>query len=281
VSPVPDVHIGISGWTYPPWRGTFYPPKLPHRRELAYAASRLGSIEVNGTFYGLLKPDSFRSWVAETPDGFVFAVKGSRFITHMKKLADADTTLANFFASGVLALGERLGPVLWQLPPTLGFDADRLTTFFDHLPRTLGAVAELAARHDHRITEDRALTTTDRPDHPVRHALEVRHDSFRTPELAGLLREHDIALVWADNPGKWPMLDETTTDFRYVRLHGDTELYASGYSEEALDAWASRIEGWVAAGQDVYLYCDNDAKVRAPYDAMGLMDRLGLAKPAP
>jgi uncharacterized protein YecE (DUF72 family) len=199
----------------------------------------------------------------------------------MKKLADADTTLANFFASGVLGLGERLGPVLWQLPPTLGFDADRLTTFFDHLPRTLGAVAELAARHDHRITEDRALTTTDRPDHPVRHALEVRHDSFRTPELAGLLREHDIALVWADNPGKWPMLDETTTDFRYVRLHGDTELYASGYSEEALDAWASRIEGWVAAGQDVYLYCDNDAKVRAPYDAMGLMDRLGLAKPAP
>lgn len=277
----PAVRIGIAGWTYPPWRGTFYPPKLPHKRELAYAASRLGSIEVNGTFYGLLKPETFRSWVAETPDEFVFAVKGSRFITHMKKLADADTTLANFFASGVLALGERLGPVLWQLPPTLGFDADRLAEFFSHLPRTLGAVAELAARHDHRITPERALVTTDHPDQPVRHALEVRHDSFRTPALPDLLREHDIALVWADNPGKWPVLDETTTSFRYVRLHGDTELYASGYSEEALDEWAARIGGWVAAGQDVYVYCDNDAKVRAPYDAMGLMDRLGLAKPAP
>ena len=145
MSPVAEIRIGISGWTYPPWRGTFYPPKLPQKRELAYAASRLGSIEVNGTFYGLLKPDAFRSWVAETPEGFTFAVKGSRFITHMKKLADADTTLANFFASGVLALGERLGPLLWQLPPTMAFDADRLADFFTHLPRTLGEVAALAA----------------------------------------------------------------------------------------------------------------------------------------
>ena len=275
-----EIRIGISGWTYPPWRGTFYPPKLPQKRELAYAASRLGSIEVNGTFYGLLKPDAFRNWVAETPDGFVFAVKGSRFITHMKKLADADTTLANFFASGVLALGERLGPFLWQLPPTMAFDADRLNDFFTHLPRSLGEVADLAARHDHRITAERALVTTDRPDHTVRHALEVRHASFRTPALGDLLREHAIALVWADNPGTWPVLDETTTDFRYVRLHGDTELYASGYTDEALDAWASRISDWAAAGQDVYVYCDNDAKVRAPYDAMGLMERLGLSKPA-
>jgi uncharacterized protein YecE (DUF72 family) len=278
---VPDARIGISGWTYAPWRGTFYPPKLPHKRELAYAASRLGSIEVNGTFYGLLKPDAFRRWVAETPDGFVFAVKGSRFITHLKKLADVDVPLANFLASGVLGLGDRLGPLLWQLPPTLGFDADRLADFFVRLPRTLGAAAELAARHDQRITEDRALLTTDRPDHPIRHALEVRHDTFRTPALADLLRAHDIALVWADNPGTWPVLDESTTDFRYVRLHGDTELYASGYSDEALDAWAHRIRGWLSAGQDVYVYCDNDAKVRAPYDAMALMDRLGLAKPAP
>lgn len=276
-----DAHIGISGWTYPPWRGTFYPPKLPHKRELAYAASRLGSIEVNGTFYGLLKPDSFRRWVDETPDGFVLAVKGSRFITHLKKLADVDVPLANFLASGVLALGDRLGPLLWQLPPNLGYDADRLVDFFARLPRTLGAAAELAAGHDQRITEDRALLTTDRPDHPIRHALEVRHDSFRTPALAELLRAHDIALVWADNPGTWPVLDEATTDFRYVRLHGDTELYASGYTDEALDTWAERIGGWLAAGQDVYVYCDNDAKVRAPYDAMGLMERLGLAKPAP
>ncbi len=163
----------------------------------------------------------------------------------------------------------------------MAFDADRLADFFSHLPRTHGAVAELAARHDHRITADRALVTTDHPEHPVRHALEIRHDSFRTPALPDLLREHNIALVWADNPGTWPILDETTTDFRYVRLHGDTELYASGYTDEALDAWARRISGWVADGQDVYVYCDNDAKVRAPYDAMGLMDRLGLAKSTP
>ncbi len=276
-----EARIGISGWTYPPWRGTFYPPKMPHRGELTYAASRLGSIEVNGTFYGLLKPDAFRRWVAETPDGFVFAVKGSRFITHLKKLADVEVPLANFLASGVLALGDRLGPLLWQLPPTLGYDEDRLSTFFARLPRTLGAAAELAAGHDQRITEDRALLTTDRPDHPVRHALEVRHDSFRTPALAELLRAHDVALVWADNPGTWPVLDASTTDFRYVRLHGDTELYASGYTDQALDAWADRISGWLAAGQDVSVYCDNDAKVRAPYDAMGLMARLGLTKPAP
>ena len=276
-----DIRIGISGWTYPPWRGTFYPARLPHKRELAYAASRLGSIEVNGTFYGLLRPDAFASWVADVPDDFVFAVKGSRFITHLKKLNDVEVPLANFFASGILALDRHLGPLLWQLPPNLGFDADRLAAFFGLLPRTLGAAAELARRHDHRIPSDRALLSAASPDHPLRHALEVRHDTFRTPALAELLRVHDIALVWADNPGQWPILDVATTDFRYVRLHGDTELYASGYTDSALDAWAERITGWAAEGDDVYLYCDNDAKVRAPYDAMGLMDRLGLAKPAP
>lgn len=257
-----EARIGISGWTYPPWRGDFYPPKLPHKRELAHAASRLGSIEVNGTFYGLLRPTTFAAWVSEVPDDFVFAVKGSRFITHLKKLADVEVPLANFFASGVLALERHLGPLLWQLPPNLGFDADRLAGFFDALPRTAGAAAELAGRHDHRIPADRELTATTVPEHPLRHALEVRHDSFRTPELAPLLREHDIALVWADNPGKWPVLDSDTSSFRYVRLHGDTELYASGYTDEALDAWAGRIRGWLAAGQDVYVYCDNDAKVR-------------------
>lgn len=272
------IWIGISGWTYPPWRGDFYPPKLPHRRELAYAASRIGSIEVNGSFYGLLRPSTYAGWLNEVPEDFVFAVKGSRFITHMKKLADAEVPLANFFASGVLALERHLGPLLWQLPPNLGFDVGRLSAFFTLLPRTLGGAAELATRHDQRIPAERELLTTAAPDHPLRHALEVRHDSFRTPGLSELLREHEVSLVWADNPGKWPILDETTTDFRYVRLHGDTELYASGYTDEALDTWAERIRGWAATGQDVYLYCDNDAKVRAPYDAMGLMERLGLSK---
>ncbi|HEU5484851.1 MAG TPA: DUF72 domain-containing protein [Microlunatus sp.] len=274
-----EAHIGISGWNYPPWRGDFYPPKLPHKRELGYAAARLGSIEVNGTFYGLLKPATFAGWLTDVSDDFVFAVKGSRFITHLKKLSDVETPLANFFASGVLALERHLGPLLWQLPPNLGFDSQRLGSFFTSLPRTSGAAAELAERHDQRIPADRALVTTPVPDHPLRHALEVRHDSFRTPELAPLLRQHQIALVWADNPGKWPVLDESTADFRYVRLHGDTELYASGYTDQALDTWAERIAGWLADGQDVYVYCDNDAKVRAPYDAMGLMERLGVAKP--
>ena len=223
-----EVQIGISGWTYPPWRGDFYPPGLPHKRELAYAASRLGSIEVNGTFYGLLRPTAFAGWVAEVPPHFVFAVKGSRFITHLKKLSDVQIPLANFFASGVLALEEQLGPLLWQLPPNLGYDRDRLAAFCDLLPRTLGEAAELARDHDHRIPPDRELLTTACPRHRIRHALEVRHDSFRTPELAALLREHGVALVLADNPGSWPVLDESTTDFRYVRLHGDAELYASG-----------------------------------------------------
>ena len=272
-----QVHIGISGWTYPPWRGDFYPPGLPHKRELAFAASRLGSIEVNGTFYGLQRPPAFANWIDQVPRDFVFAVKGSRFITHLKKLTDIRTPLANFFASGVLALETQLGPLLWQLPPNLGYDRDRLSAFFELLPRTLGEAAELAHEHDQRITADRELLTTKHPEHPIRHALEVRHDSFRAPELADVLRQHGIALVLADNPGAWPVLDTTTTDFRYVRLHGNTELYASGYSAEALDDWATRISAWSADDQDVYVYCDNDAKVHAPYDAMGLMRRLGLS----
>jgi uncharacterized protein YecE (DUF72 family) len=273
------IRIGISGWTYPPWRGVFYPPKLPHRRELGFAASIFNSIEVNGTFYGLQRPAAFASWAEEAPADFVFAVKGSRFITHLKKLGDVRVPLANFFASGVLALDRKLGPLLWQLPPNLGFDSDRLEEFFALLPRTLGAAAELASLHDQRIPPDRELVVAAHPRHRLRHALEVRHDSFRSPALVGLLARNDIALVLADNPGKWPVIDEATTEFRYVRLHGDTELYASGYTDSALDQWAARIARWVEAGQDVYVYCDNDAKVRAPYDAMGLMERLGLREP--
>ena len=270
------IRIGISGWTYPPWRGVFYPRGLPQRRELAYVAQRMNSVEVNGTFYALQRPSSFRAWAEQVPADFVFAVKGGRFITHMKKLSDVGTPMANFFASGVLGLEGRLGPLLWQLPPNLGFDADRMETFFGLLPRTAGAAAELAGGHDDRLSGDRLLTATGVPGHPLRHAVEVRHDSFRSPAFLDLLRRHDIAMVVADNPGRWPVLEEVTTDFMYVRLHGDTELYASGYSDEALDRWAAKVRGWADAGLDVFVYCDNDAKVRAPYDAMALMARLGL-----
>ena len=268
------IRIGISGWRYAGWRGVFYPPGLVQRRELAYAAERLSSIEINGSFYALQRPDSYRSWRAETPPDFLFTVKGGRFITHLKKLSGVETALANFYASGVLALGPKLGPFLWQLPPNLGFDPARMNAFFDLLPRTAGEAAALAAQHDAKITKDRALTTAEDASQVLRHAVEVRHETFRNPEFYALLREQRVALVVADTAGKWPFLEEMTADFQYVRLHGDAELYASGYSDEALDRWAAKVRAWTGAGQDVYVYFDNDIKVRAPYDAMHLMERL-------
>jgi uncharacterized protein YecE (DUF72 family) len=267
-----DARIGTSGWLYPPWRKVFYPPGLPHRRELEYLSRKMNSVEINGTFYSLQRPASFRSWYAQTPADFVFAVKGARFITHMKKLAGVETPLANFFASGVLALRDKLGPVLWQLPPNLGFGAERLAAFFALLPRSTQEAAWLARRHDERLT-DRAVTATD-ADRPLRHALEVRHHSFVTPAFTDLLREHAIALVVADTAGRWPLIREVTADFVYVRLHGDVELYTSGYTPQALDAWAASVHDWLAAGLDVHVHFDNDVKVHAPYDAMNLAERV-------
>jgi uncharacterized protein YecE (DUF72 family) len=271
---VGEIRIGISGWTYPGWRGDFYPRGLVQRRELEYAAERLTSIEINGSFYSLQRPTSYASWREQTPDDFVFAVKGGRYISHLKRLADVETPLANFFASGVLALGPKLGPILWQLPENLRFDADRLAGFFDQLPRTTTEAAALAQRHDDKVPEDRALVTTD-ADRPLRYALEFRSPSFVTPEATNLLREHDVALVLADTAGKWPKVDEDTSDFRYVRLHGDAELYASGYSDAALDRWAETCRRW-AESRDVYVYFDNDIKGYAPHDAMALQQRLGI-----
>jgi uncharacterized protein YecE (DUF72 family) len=275
-----DVRIGISGWTYAPWRGRFYPRGLGQRNELAYVAERMNSVEINGSFYALQRRSSYEAWASAVPDDFIFSVKGGRFITHMKKLAGIETPLANFLASGVLALGRKLGPILWQLPPNLGFDSERLEAFFQLLPRTTGAAAAIAVDHDQRIPADRALTTVADPAQGIRHAVEVRHETFRTNEFYELLRRQQVALVVADSPGKWPFIEEITTDFMYVRLHGHDELYTSGYSDESLDEWAAKIRNWGAANQDVYIYCDNDAKVRAPYDAMGLMQRLGLSASA-
>jgi uncharacterized protein YecE (DUF72 family) len=266
------VRIGISGWRYAPWRGVFYPKGLRQKDELRYAAERMSSIEINGSFYALQRPESYRAWRAEVPAGFCFAVKGGRFITHMKKLADVETPLANFFASGVLGLGPALGPLLWQLPPTLGFDAERLASFFDLLPRTTTEAAALASRHDERL-DGRALTEAE-DDRPLRHCLEVRHPTFVDAGLPELLREHDVGLVVADTAGKWPLLRDVTSDFVYVRLHGDTELYASGYEAEALDTWAAQVRAWAENGADVFVYFDNDMKVRAPFDAMALAERL-------
>ncbi|NKY41161.1 DUF72 domain-containing protein [Cellulomonas septica] len=285
------IRVGISGWRYAPWRGVFYPRGLPQRLELDYAARRLTSIEINGSFYSLQRPESYRAWAEQTPDDFLFSVKGPRFVTHMRKLADVETPVANFLASGVLALGAKLGPILWQLPPTLGFHPDRLAAFFDLLPRTTAAAAEMATRHDERL-DDRAWTTTD-ADRPLRHVLEVRHASFETPELVDLLRAHDVGLVVADTAGRWPVIEDVTSDVVYVRLHGDTELYTSGYEDDALDRWAAKVRTWAdggdpadarrlrgaapaSEGRDVFVYFDNDVKVRAPVDAMALSARLGL-----
>lgn len=270
--PDSQYRVGISGWRYVPWRKVFYPEGLPQRAELEYASRRLNSIELNGSFYSLQRPTSYQRWYDETPPGFVFSVKGPRFVTHMKKLADVEAPLANFFASGVLALADKLGPVLWQLPPTLGYDADRLANFFKLLPRSTKAAVKVAKGHDDRM-EGRSLLKCS-VNQPLRHALEVRHPSYENEEFLELLREHDIAVVCADTAGKWPMLDSVTTDFGYVRLHGAEELYVSGYDDKSLDAWAERVQSWQR--DVVYVYFDNDVKVRAPFDAEALAERLGI-----
>ncbi len=267
------VRVGISGWRYPAWRGDFYPKGLAQRRELEYAASQLTSIEVNGSFYSLQRPSSYSAWRADAPEGFVFAVKGPRFVTHLKRLRDIDVPLANFFASGVLALGPALGPVLWQLPENLRFDSEVLDDFLGRLPRTTVEAAALAGRHDDKVPDDRALTVTD-TDGPLRYALEFRSPTFADPAAYAVLRRHSVATVYADTAGRWPKVDEDTASHRYVRLHGDKELYASGYTDRALDEWAARCRGWAAAGQDVFCYFDNDMKGYAPHDARRLIARL-------
>jgi uncharacterized protein YecE (DUF72 family) len=268
------VRIGISGWRYDPWRKVFYPEGLPHRRELEFCGRHFPTVEINGSFYSLQRPEYYEQWHDETPAGFLFAVKGSRYITHMLRLSNIEKPLANFFASGILNLRDKLGPFLWQLPPILRFNAERLERFFALLPRSTGQALALARRRDARmIGRSRLAIDAERP---LRHAIEVRHESFMTAAFVRLLRQHDIGLVVADTAGKWPQLFQVTADFVYVRLHGDIKIYTSGYSERALASWARRIRKWDRDGRDVYVYFDNDAKVHAPFDALNLMRLLGL-----
>jgi uncharacterized protein YecE (DUF72 family) len=266
--------VGISGWRYPPWRGEWYPKGLPQRRELEYSASRLNSIEINGSFYSLQRPKNYLAWYAETPDDFVFSVKGGRFITHLKRLEGVEVALANFFASGVLALRDKLGPILWQLPERHVFNQEQLDHFFQMLPRTTTQALALAKRHDARLDGRDWLET--QPERPLRHALEARHPDFVGESVAAVLRANDIAFVVADTAGRWPQNRAVTSDFVYVRLHGAEELYASGYTDESLDTWAADCRDWLNSGRDVYVYFDNDMKVRAPFDAMALAERLGI-----
>jgi len=268
------IRIGISGWRYEPWRGVFYPEDLPQRRELEFAARHFPSVEINGSFYSLQRPEYYQDWYDATPPGFVFAVKGSRYITHLRRLKEIDKPLANFYASGIFNLREKLGPFLWQFPPMFRFDAARLAGFFSRLPRSTQAALSLARRRDHRLT-GRARLAID-ADRKLRHAVEIRHPSFLCKEFVALLREHHIGLVVADTAGKWPKMFDVTADFVYVRLHGDVKIYTSGYTRRALGQWARRIRAWDRAGKDVYVYFDNDVKVKAPFDALNLMARLGL-----
>jgi len=262
--------VGISGWRYAPWRGVFYPKGLPQRRELEYASRALPTIEINGSFYSLQKPAYYAAWDRETPKGFVFSVKGSRFITHMLKLKEPERAMARFFGSGLLGLGPKLGPILWQFPQQFPFDEERFRRFLELLPGDAREAEKLSRRHDELQPGGEARESS-----KLRYAVEIRHDSYRDKRFFELLRRRNAALVVADTAGKWPYLEERTAEFMYVRLHGDVELYASGYSDAALDRWAARIRTWKRRG-DVYCYFDNDAKVKAPFDAMTLMGKLGI-----
>jgi uncharacterized protein YecE (DUF72 family) len=242
-----DIRVGIGGWVFAPWRGIFYPPGLTQARELDYASRHVTSIEINGTFYGAQKPASFRRWRDETPDDFVFSVKGPRYATHRRVLAESGPSIDRFFDSGVLELGAKLGPVLWQFPATTRYDAENFGAFLDLLPR------EHAGR-------------------TIRHVLEARHESFADPGFAALMRRHKVAIALIDAEDQ-PGFDEPTADFVYARLKRAAEEVATGYEPTALDAWSARARTWAKA-RDVFIYVINGAKIRAPAGAMALIERL-------
>ena len=282
------VRIGISGWTYEGWRGEFYPEGLRQKDELRYAAERMDTIEINGSFYSLQSPDSYQRWRDETPRDFRFSVKGSRYITHMKRLGDAEPALAKFFASGILLLREKLGPVLWQLPANFTFEEARLDRFFEALPPDTESAAALARSAE--LTPSRRHDETDR-NRRLRHVIEVRNESFFVPAFVRLLRRHNVGLVISDSP-EWPLREELTAGLVYIRLHGARNLYESRYTDAELDHWAERATAWREGrdvgdaeritertppprkGRDVWIYFDNDAKVHAPRDALRLKDRV-------
>ena len=288
-----ELRIGISGWTYAPWRGKFYPAGLPQRLELAYASRRFNALEVNGTFYSLQRPASFQEWFRATPPGFVFALKGGRYVTHFRKLKEPRQAIANYFASGLLCLREKLGPILWQFPPFFPFVEDRFKAFLDLLPRDTVELARLAKEHGPFLKKRVYLEVDTR--RPVRHAVEFRHESFLTDRFVGLLRRHNVALVVADVASKFPTAEDVTADWVYVRLHGSRQLYSSGYTPREIQAWAAKVRAWHAgtepadarrigaaappatSGRDVYMFFDNtDVKLRAPADARRMAEELGV-----
>ena len=246
----PKIRIGIGGWTYPPWRGVFYPADLPQRLELEYAARAFGAIEINATFYGRQSPKSWENWRKSVPDGFQFAIKGSRYCVTRPKLADAGEGVATFLAQGMSALGDRLGPILWMFAARRRFDREDIAAFLDLLPATLDG-------------------------RPLRHVLEPRHDSFRDPSFFDLCRAHDIAVVFGDDD-EFPCIEADTASFAYARLQRMREEIVTGYDGAALDAFGSRTRDWAAQGRDCFVFMINGAKSRAPAAALALQQRLAL-----
>ena len=245
-----QIRIGIGGWTYPPWRGTFYPDKLPQSKELEYASQQLGAIEINATFYGRQKPKSWETWERTVPDGFQFAIKGSRFCVTRSRLCDGAEGIGNFFAQGFAALGPKLGPVLWQFAPRRKFDADDIAGFIDLLPESLDGIK-------------------------LRHAIEPRDESFRDDKFLELCRNRNIAVVVEDSD-EFPTIDADTADFAYARLQRMSEDIPTGYDSDALDGFAKRARQWQTNGRSAYIFLINGAKVRAPAAALALQERLGF-----
>ncbi|GGI53363.1 DUF72 domain-containing protein [Oxalicibacterium solurbis] len=289
-----STRTGISGWRYAGWRNAFYPPQLPQAHELAFASRALQTIEINGSHYALQTPASYQSWYAVTPPHFMFSVKAPRFVTHILRLRGerSATAIANFLASGLFNLREKLGPILWQFPPSLRFDPDLFEAFLQGLPHDTETAVEVAKHHDAHIKH--VCLKTDRK-RPLHHAIEIRHPSFCDETFIQMLRKYRAALVFSDSTANWPYAEDVTADFIYMRLHGTETLYSGAYSDNALDCWAKRIRTWENGSEprdaqriagapscrkaakkprDVFCYFDNDQKVRAPFDAARLASRL-------
>lgn len=287
---VGKIRIGLSGWSYEEWDGVFYPADLASRHRLAHVAKTFSTVEVNGTFYSLTTPAAVRSWKNEAPSPFVFAIKGSRYITHTRRLRDAKVPLANFLASGLLDLGGQLGPILWQLPPNLEFNRVELTSFLDLLPRDSTTAVRMARAHDDKVDD---VSYGDRANHRIRHVIEFRHPSFLNAEAIALARRFGCAVA-CSHSSEWPTVADVTAGFMYIRLHGPGEIYQSGYDEHRLKRWAERISTWRSGGEvddmqtyskakpparkerDVYVYFDNTAAGHAPKDAMRLKELLSV-----
>lgn len=268
------IYVGMSGWTYAPWRGGFYPKGLTQKKELEFASRQVNSIEINGTFYSLQRPTSFQKWYDETPKNFVFAVKGNQYITHIRRLKEIEEPLCNFLASGLLCLGEKMGPLLWQFPPSVTLKDDRFEKFLKILPYDSKAAAKLAKKHTAKV--DGRSVTKAKGDYEIRHAFEFRHPSFINPEFMDLLREHNVAVVFAHSGLKSPFVEEPTADFVYARMHGQEAKYKKGYSHSSMDWLAKRVKVWTGAERDAYIYFDTEAKDYAPKDALSLLKRLKL-----